>query len=120
MARAFAANGDRVAIHHRDSAALAGKVHAALPGTGHTVVSGDVGDPEAVRAFVDAAADRSFLTEASWAAREGLIRRGGIPGSVKGLGWAARFLERHSDHTVMSFPPPFAIKLMKPFRRIGA
>lgn len=61
----------------------------------------------------------AFLTEASWAAREGLIRRGGIPGSLAGLGWAARFLDRHSEHTVMSFPPPFAIKLMAPFKGVG-
>ena len=60
-----------------------------------------------------------FLTEASWAAREGLIRKGGIPGSLAGLGWAARFLARHSDHTVMSFPPPIAVKLMAPFKGIG-
>ncbi len=60
-----------------------------------------------------------FLTESAWAAREGLIKRGGRPGSLKGLGWAARFLERHSEHTVMLFPPPFAIKLLKPFRAIG-
>jgi len=60
-----------------------------------------------------------FLTEASWAAREGLIKRGGIPGSIAGLGWAARFLGRHSDQTVMSFPPPIAIKAMRIFRGIG-
>src|SRR5262249_26257405 len=45
-----------VAIHHRDSAALAEKVRASLPGDGHVVVGGDVADPDAVRAFVDAAA----------------------------------------------------------------
>jgi len=60
-----------------------------------------------------------FLTEASWAAREGLIKRGGIPGSLSGLGWAARFLGRHSDQTVMVFPPPIAIKAMRLFRGIG-
>ena len=60
-----------------------------------------------------------FLTEASWAAREGLIKRGGIPGSLAGLGWAARFLGRHSGETVMSFPPPIAIKAMAIFRGIG-
>ena len=51
-----------------------------------------------------------FLTESSWAAREGLIKRGGIPGSIAGVCWAARFLGRHSEQTVMSFPPPFAIE----------
>ena len=60
-----------------------------------------------------------FLTESAWAAREGLIKRGGIPGSIAGLGWAARFLERHSSETVMSFPPPFAIKAMAIFRGVG-
>jgi len=55
VARAFADRGDRVAVHHRDSAALAAEVLACLPGTGHTVVGGDLADPEAVRQMVDAA-----------------------------------------------------------------
>jgi 3-oxoacyl-[acyl-carrier protein] reductase len=57
IVRAFAADGDRVAIHHRVSADLAEALRAELPGDGHTVVSGDVADPEAVRRFVDAAAE---------------------------------------------------------------
>lgn len=57
VAAAFAAGGDRVAIHHRDSAALATGLHAQLPGTGHTIVQADLSDPEATRAMVDAAAD---------------------------------------------------------------
>jgi NAD(P)-dependent dehydrogenase (short-subunit alcohol dehydrogenase family) len=56
VAQAFAADGDRVAVHHRDNAGLAEDLRAALPGDGHLVVSGDVADPEAVRAFVDRAA----------------------------------------------------------------
>jgi len=56
VARAFAASGDRIAVHHRDSAALADSLLRELPGTGHVVVRGDVGDPVAVREFVDAAA----------------------------------------------------------------
>src|ERR1700722_606468 len=55
-ARAFAAAGDRVAVHHRDSAALAGQVRDSLPGTGPAVVQADLADPEAVRGMVDAAA----------------------------------------------------------------
>jgi 3-oxoacyl-[acyl-carrier protein] reductase len=55
-AEAFAALGDRVAVHHRDSAALAKKVRASLPGDGHVVVQADLADPAAVRAMVDAAA----------------------------------------------------------------
>jgi 3-oxoacyl-[acyl-carrier protein] reductase len=57
IARSFAADGDRVAIHHRDSAALAAEVLAGLPGTGHAVVQADLADPEAVRRMVDGAHD---------------------------------------------------------------
>jgi 3-oxoacyl-[acyl-carrier protein] reductase len=56
IAAAFAELGDRVAIHHRDSAGLAADVLAGLPGSGHTVVQADLADPDAVRAAVDAAA----------------------------------------------------------------
>jgi 3-oxoacyl-[acyl-carrier protein] reductase len=56
VAEAFAALGDRVAVHHRDSAALAAEVAAGLPGGGHAVVQADLADPEAVRAMVDEAA----------------------------------------------------------------
>ena len=56
IAQAFAAQGDRVAVHHRDSAALAQEVVAGLPGRGHTIVRADLADAEAVRRMVDAAA----------------------------------------------------------------
>jgi 3-oxoacyl-[acyl-carrier protein] reductase len=58
VARRFAEGGDRVAVHHRDSAPLAQQLVAALPGDGHVVVRGDLADPDAVRSFVDEAADR--------------------------------------------------------------
>ena len=57
IAEAFAKLGDRVAIHHRDSAALAAQVVAGLPGGGHTVVQADLADAEAVRRAVDAACE---------------------------------------------------------------
>jgi 3-oxoacyl-[acyl-carrier protein] reductase len=56
IAAAFAALGDRVAVHHRDSADEAAAVLAGLPGRGHAVVRADLADPDAVRAMVDAAA----------------------------------------------------------------
>ncbi|MFF4621362.1 SDR family NAD(P)-dependent oxidoreductase [Nonomuraea jabiensis] len=56
VAAAFAAQGDRVAIHHRDSAKEAQDLLAELPGQGHAIVRGDLADPEAVRHMVDAAA----------------------------------------------------------------
>jgi 3-oxoacyl-[acyl-carrier protein] reductase len=49
-------NGDRVAIHHRDSAVLAESLAGELPGTGHVVVQADLADADAVRAMVDRAA----------------------------------------------------------------
>jgi len=55
VVRAFAEAGDRVAIHHRDSAALAEKLRAELPGGPHCVVQADIADPAAVRSMVDAA-----------------------------------------------------------------
>lgn len=56
IATEFAAAGDRVAVHHRDSAVLAGDLVAGLPGSGHAVVRADLADPDAVRAMVDRAA----------------------------------------------------------------
>jgi len=55
VAQAFAAQGDRVAIHHRDSAALAARVLAELAGSGHVVVQADLTDPQATRRIVDQA-----------------------------------------------------------------
>ncbi|MBM0236675.1 SDR family oxidoreductase [Micromonospora sp. ATA32] len=56
VATAFAAGGDRVAIHHRGSAELAERLRDELPGDGHVVVRADLTDPAAVRAMVDDAA----------------------------------------------------------------
>jgi 3-oxoacyl-[acyl-carrier protein] reductase len=55
-ARAFAAGGDRVAVHFATRRDRAEEVAAALPGAGHAVVGADLADPDAVRAMVDAAA----------------------------------------------------------------
>jgi 3-oxoacyl-[acyl-carrier protein] reductase len=53
VAQAFAQQGDRVAVHHRDSEALAREVLAGLPGDGHTVVRADLADADAVRLMVE-------------------------------------------------------------------
>jgi 3-oxoacyl-[acyl-carrier protein] reductase len=58
IAGAFAAQGDRVAVHCSASVAAAEAVHAGLPGTGHVVVQADLADAEAVRAMVDEVAER--------------------------------------------------------------
>jgi NAD(P)-dependent dehydrogenase (short-subunit alcohol dehydrogenase family) len=57
VARAFAARGDRVAVHHGSSAERAEQVVASLPGSGHVVVGADLADADAVRGMVDAAAE---------------------------------------------------------------
>lgn len=56
VALSFAADGDRVAVHHRASAQLAQALLAELPGKGHVVVQADLADPVAVRHCVDQAA----------------------------------------------------------------
>jgi NAD(P)-dependent dehydrogenase (short-subunit alcohol dehydrogenase family) len=52
---AFAAAGDRVAFHHRDSEALARGLVDQLAGTGHLVLVGDLADPDTARRVVEAA-----------------------------------------------------------------
>ena len=56
IARAFAALGDRVAVHYGSSRAEAEAVLASLAGDGHVLVQADLADPQAVRTMVDAAA----------------------------------------------------------------
>jgi 3-oxoacyl-[acyl-carrier protein] reductase len=56
VARAFAAAGDRVAVHYGSRREQAERVAASLPGGGHFVAGADLGDPEAVRRMVAEAA----------------------------------------------------------------
>jgi 3-oxoacyl-[acyl-carrier protein] reductase len=58
IATGFAAAGDRVAVHHRNSAGLAAALMAELPGGGHAVVQAHLADPGAVRVMVDSAAEQ--------------------------------------------------------------
>jgi quercetin dioxygenase-like cupin family protein len=77
-----------------------------MPGTKHGLES--AGEREVhLRCHVLPALDlQAFLEESAAAAREGLFMRGGIPKSLRGARWAARFLKRYRDDVVMSFPPP--------------
>ncbi|MFC4009479.1 SDR family NAD(P)-dependent oxidoreductase [Nonomuraea purpurea] len=56
IASAFAAQGDRVVIHHRDSAKEAASLLDELPGQGHVIVQADLADPGAVLRMTDVAA----------------------------------------------------------------
>jgi NAD(P)-dependent dehydrogenase (short-subunit alcohol dehydrogenase family) len=58
IARAFADQGDRVAVHYGSSADKAREVVESLKGDGHTTVQADMADADAVRRAVDAAAER--------------------------------------------------------------
>jgi quercetin dioxygenase-like cupin family protein len=75
------------------------------PGTVHGLES--ITDSEAhLRCHaIPALGLQSFLEDSAAAAREGLFMRGGIPKSLRGARWAARFLKRHRDDVVMTFPP---------------
>jgi quercetin dioxygenase-like cupin family protein len=48
---------------------------------------------------------QAFLEDSAEAARAGLFMKGGIPKSLRGARWAARFLKQHRDDVVMTFPP---------------
>ncbi len=56
VARAFAATGDRVAVHYGTSMNRAEAVAGSLAGQGHMIVGADLADADAVRRMVDAAA----------------------------------------------------------------
>lgn len=82
------------------------------PGVKHSLENAS-DKPIRLRCHVLPANDlQDFLTDSAAAARAGLIRRGGIPSSLKGARWAATFLKRHRQDTVMTFPPRFAQSAM--------
>ena len=58
IARAFAAQGDRVAVHYGMSAEKADAVRMSLAGEGHVAVQADMSRPDEVRIAVDSAADQ--------------------------------------------------------------
>jgi NAD(P)-dependent dehydrogenase (short-subunit alcohol dehydrogenase family) len=57
IAYAFAAAGDRVAVHYGGAREAAESVVAGLPGAGHVAVQAELADPDAVRRMVDGAAE---------------------------------------------------------------
>ncbi|MEO7125352.1 MAG: SDR family oxidoreductase [Nakamurella sp.] len=57
VARRFAAGGDRVALHYATNPAGAEETRLSLSGSGHVLVSGDLGDADAAPQIVQAAVD---------------------------------------------------------------
>jgi quercetin dioxygenase-like cupin family protein len=81
------------------------------PGTIHGLES--LGEEAHLRCHVIPALDlQEFLEASAAAARDGLIRRGGIPRNFRGARWGARFLKRHRETVVMTFPPRFLQSVM--------
>jgi NAD(P)-dependent dehydrogenase (short-subunit alcohol dehydrogenase family) len=58
IARAFAEQGDLVAVHFGSSAEKAESVRASLAGAGHVTVQADLARPDEVRAAVESAAEQ--------------------------------------------------------------
>jgi mannose-6-phosphate isomerase-like protein (cupin superfamily) len=77
------------------------------PGTVHALESVTDTDVHLRCHAIPALGLQSFLEESATAAQEGLFMRGGIPKSLRGARWAARFLKRHREDVVMTFPPRF-------------
>ena len=92
-------DGDERLLRPEDGTALV------KPGARHALASTGSGEAH-LRCHVHPALDlRAFLEGSAAAANEGLFARGGIPKSLRGARWAARFLKRHGDDVVMTFPP---------------
>jgi quercetin dioxygenase-like cupin family protein len=87
-------------------------VVAVKPGMKHALKGVGPGEAHLRCEVVPALHLEEFLTDSAAAAREGLFRKGGIPTGPKGLRWAATFLGRHREETVMTFPPQFAQRAM--------
>jgi quercetin dioxygenase-like cupin family protein len=77
------------------------------PGTKHAVIGSSDREAHLRCHVIPALGLQSFLEESAAAAREGLFMRGGIPKSLRGARWAARFLKQHREDVVMTFPPRF-------------
>ncbi|MGY5121425.1 SDR family NAD(P)-dependent oxidoreductase [Streptomyces sp. 900105755] len=58
VALAFAQRGDRVGMHYATNRADAEETLRRLPGSGHALLAGDLGDPQAAREIVDGAVER--------------------------------------------------------------
>jgi 3-oxoacyl-[acyl-carrier protein] reductase len=57
VAEAFAANGDRVGLHHRHAEERAREVLESLPGRGHAIFQADLANPDAIPSLVEGAVE---------------------------------------------------------------
>jgi len=72
--------------------------------TKHSIAA--CGEPARLRTVVSPALDlQRFLEESAGAAQAGLFTKRGLPRGLRGARWAATFLRRYREETVMTFPP---------------
>jgi quercetin dioxygenase-like cupin family protein len=93
----------RLGREKRVIAPEAGEI-AVAPGTVHGLAS--TGHEARLQCRVEPGLRlREFLEESAAAGHEGLFNRRGMPRGLRGIRWAAGFLKRYQDETVMVFPP---------------
>jgi quercetin dioxygenase-like cupin family protein len=77
------------------------------PGTVHGLASASDQEAKLRCLVIPALRLQSFLEESAVAAQEGLFTPRGLPRGLRGARWAAKFLKRYRDETVMVSPPQF-------------
>jgi quercetin dioxygenase-like cupin family protein len=77
------------------------------PGTVHGLASASDQEARLRCLAIPALHLQSFLEESAAAAQEGLFTPRGLPRGLRGTRWAAKFLKRYRDETVMVSPPQF-------------
>jgi quercetin dioxygenase-like cupin family protein len=102
----FQLGGDKRVLRPEDGAVVV------RPGTKHGLASSSDREAHLRCHVIPARGLQSFLEESAAAAREGLFMRGGIPKSLRGARWAARFLEKYREDVVVTFPPRFVQSAM--------
>lgn len=76
------------------------------PGVAHGLWSVSDGEARLQAVVTPPLRLRAFLEEAAAAARDGLFTPRGLPSGMRGARWAAAFLKRYREETVLLSPPP--------------
>ncbi|WP_327189111.1 SDR family oxidoreductase [Streptomyces xinghaiensis] len=99
LARVFAANGDRVAVHYGSRRAEAERTLAALDGDGHALLGADLADPGAAAGLADAA--REALGGLDVLVNNAAVNTPHPPASTGFTAWAEAW-RRHVDVNLLA------------------
>ncbi|MEU4683100.1 SDR family NAD(P)-dependent oxidoreductase [Streptomyces xinghaiensis] len=99
LARVFAANGDRVAVHYGARRAEAERTLAALDGDGHALLGADLSDPGAAAGLADAA--REALGGLDVLVNNAAVNTPHPPASTGFTAWAEAW-RRHVDVNLLA------------------